>query len=84
MSFNPEILLPDQSDYHYLPYPNSPGGRGRTFIKYYYRALDGALFSTVARNLGEAQDQRDRWLAERELVAAIRAGHLNRSGMVAL
>lgn len=38
-------------------------------VQYDYRALDGKLFSTVAKTLEIARERRDQWLAKRGAVA---------------
>lgn len=42
---------------------------GKTRVQYDYRTEDGILFSTIAKSLDAARQQRNRWLAEQETVS---------------
>lgn len=98
MIFDPATLLPDSAHSRFVPYPNSSKTRGMTYLEYFYKSPAGEIFRTVARSQEAAEMERDKWLADQEMaaacrvgqatraakVAAIRAGHLNRSGMVNL
>lgn len=60
MSLHPKNLKPGEEQYEWYD-PVIPGNPSRPRVQYDYRASNGALFSTVAKSLDEARNQKDQW-----------------------
>jgi len=66
MALNPRNLAPGNGQYEW--YNSALCGRHVPRVQYDYRAMDGTLFSTVAKTLEEARDRKNQWVLKRIIV----------------